>query len=339
MSLTDRSSQSAELNIDAPAPPMGALADHRGELRVDLRLMNGGAISSNLRFELAGRDDAPLLVVAGGISAGRHVIATAQFPESGWWQAQAPSFDLERHRLLAIDWIGADGSVDLPIDPADQATVIARLLDALGIDRFAGFVGASYGAMVGLHFAARYPGRCGALLAISASGAPHPFSSACRSLQRRALALGEAHGDPASGVALARAMAMLTYRTPGEFADRFAAVPSIEDGRVRVAVDDYLDVHGERHVRRMSATAYRRLSESIDLHRIDPAAVNVPVTLVAVDSDALVPPADVEALANAVPAAAYHCISSRYGHDAFLKEDAAIAAILANFLTSLEPTR
>ena len=329
MNLTDR------CRTIAP----GACEARRGELARALPLRHGGAARIALRYEIAGRDDAPVIFAAGGISAGRHVVATPDFSEPGWWQSQAPRFDLDRFRLLAIDWVGADGTIDAPIDPADQADAIARVLDTLGIARLAGFVGASYGAMVGLHFVARQPHRCGALLAISASGTPHPFASACRSLQRRALALGEAHGDAASGVALARAMAMLTYRTPGEFAGRFAAAPSIEGDRVRVAADGYLDAHGNRHVRRMGAVAYRRLSESIDLHRIDPATVKVPVTLVAVDSDALVPAADIEAFAGAIDSARYHHIASQYGHDAFLKEDAAVAGILSTFLISLEPVQ
>ena len=333
MSLTDQISQIADLPLDVSAAPMRA--SRRGELPMDLSLRNGGVASIILRFELAGRDDAPVLLVAGGISAGRHVVATAEFPEGGWWQAQAPSFDLERFRLLSIDWIGADGTLDRPIDPADQAEAIARLLDNLRIERLAGIVGASYGAMVGLHFAALHPARCGAVLAISAAGSAHPFASACRALQRRALTLGA----PEEGVALARAMAMLTYRTPQEFADRFAAGPRVEHGRVRVAAEDYLEAQGQRHVGRMSAPAYRRLSESIDLHRVDPAELRIPVTLVAVDSDALVPAADVDAFARAIPRVSYHCISSRFGHDAFLKEDVAIAAILSPFLTSLELVR
>ena len=336
MSLTNRCSPTAEPPGNSLLRPILSPQDgQRGDMVVVLHLRHGAAASITLRYELVGRDGAPVLFVAGGISAGRHVVATEAFSARGWWQTQSPSFDLARFRLLSIDWVGADGAIDRPIDPADQAEAIARLLDELGIERLAGIIGASYGAMVGLHFAARHPPRCGAILAISAAGSAHPFASACRALQRRALSLGEPH----EGVALARAMAMLTYRTPGEFADRFSAPPRVEDGCVRVAAEDYLDAQGERHVRRMSATAYRRLSESIDLHRIDPAAVRVPVTLVAVDSDALVPPADVEGLARAIPGAAFHCISSRYGHDAFLKEDAAIAAILSIFLTSLEPAR
>ena len=337
MDLIERCSQTG-IAGDAPAPcpcaPFGRT--RRGDVALSLPLTHGGTVATRLRYEVVGPEHAPVLFVAGGISADRHVIASDGFAEAGWWQTQAPSFGLPEFRLLSFDWIGADGATDLPIDPADQAEAIAHLLDYLGIDSLAGFIGASYGAMVGLHLTVRYPERCGAILAISASAAPHPYASACRSLQRRALALGEAIGDRASGVALARAMAMLTYRTPTEFADRFATLPAPVDGRVRVAADDYLDAQGDRHVRRMSSTAYRRLSESIDLHRIDPADVRVPATCVAVDSDALVPAGDIEALARAIPDAAFRSIPSRYGHDAFLKEEAAVAAILSDFLSSLE---
>ena len=89
----------------------------------------------------------------------------------------------------------------------------------------------------------------------------------------------------------------------------------------------------------MRSTAYRRLSESIDLHRIDPFQLTIPVTLVAVDQDALVPAADVEALAHAIPQAGFHLIHSRYGHDAFLKEEAQVGAIMTQFLDSLETSQ
>lgn len=331
------------MNLASPIEPaadaaLGAPA-RRGDLPLSLALTHGGVSEIMFRYEVVGGDDAPVIVAAGGISAGRHAVASREFAEPGWWQAQAGSLGLPGYRLLSFDWVGADGAIDRAIDPADQAEALVRLLDDLCVPKLAGFVGASYGAMVGLHVASRFPDRCGPLLAISGSGAPHPYSSACRSLQRRAIAFGETIGDRASGVALARAMAMLTYRTPAEFADRFAAPPRIEDGRLRVAADDYLDHHGNRHVRRMSAIAYRRLSESIDLHRVDPGAVCVPARFVAVDSDALVPAADIEAFAQAVPGATFRRIGSRFGHDAFLKEDAAIAAILDDFLASLETSQ
>ncbi len=309
------------------------LAAVRDEVRLELPLRYAGACDLALRYELIG-DGQRLLIVAGGISAGRHVLASSPFAEPGWWQAQAGTFDLHRYRLLAIDWIGCDGSIDAPIDAADQADAIAALLIRLGAGSDAAFIGASYGGMVALQLAARHPERCGAILVISASASAHPFASALRSAQRRALDLG---GEGA-GVALARAMAMLTYRTPAEFADRFAERPRIENNRVRIGADDYLDHHGNRHAERMSAVAYRRLSESIDLHSIDPADVAIPATFAAADSDALVPTEDVEALAAAVPGSRYRTIHSRFGHDAFLKEEAQVAAIITEFLQSLENT-
>ena len=309
----------------------------RGDLPISLPLTHGGTANIRLGYEIVGREDAPVLIVAGGISAGRHVIASDAFPESGWWQAQADAFN--GYRILAIDWVGADGSLDLPIDPTDQAAAVAALLDYRRIDAAAAFIGASYGAMVGMHFAARYPERVGGLLAISAAGRPHPFASACRALQRQALRLGEENGDARGGVALARALAILTYRTPQEFAERFAMLPEVADGQVRVAAQSYLDAHGERHCQRMSSAAYRRLSESIDLHRLDSSSIRVPLTLVAVDQDALVPAADIEALAADVPGARLHLIHSRFGHDAFLKEEAQVAAIISQFLENLEKTR
>ncbi len=285
---------------------------------------------------MSGASDGPLLIVAGGISAGRHVLSSDEFPEAGWWDSQRGTFSLQRCQILAIDWVGADGTIDLPIDPADQAHAIALIMDELGVARADGFIGASYGAMVGMHFAALHRDRLGALLAISAAGRSHPYSSACRSLQRQAISLAESAGCPEAGIALARAMAMLTYRTPEEFAERFAGRPSIEHGRLRVGADDYLASQGSRHCRRMSAVAYRRLSESIDLHRVDPSDVRLPLILAAVDRDALVPPADMETLAQAVPGAKLHLISSIYGHDAFLKEGQQIAALILPFLASLE---
>lgn len=328
MSLTDGCGAKAE-------PRLSAVEARRGEIALQLELRHSGKTPLALKYEIAGRGGRVLLV-GGGISAGRHVIASQDHPESGWWQVQADSFDFGAFRLLAIDWIGADGSTDVPIDAADQADAIAALLDHLRIARADAFIGASYGGMVALQLAARHPGRCGSILVISASASAHPFASACRSLQRRAVALGEGAGDPASGVALARAMAMLTYRTPAEFGGRFTTEPSIDEGRVRVAADDYLEFQGQRHAGRMSPAAYRRLSESIDLHRVDPAEVAIPAMLAAVDSDSLVPAADVVALAAAIPGARYRVIHSKFGHDAFLKEETQVAAIITQFLNALE---
>jgi hypothetical protein len=124
---------------------------------------------------------------------------------------------------------------------------------------------------------------------VLASGAhrPHPYAAAWRALQRRAVALGQLQCGEDHGLALARQFAMLSYRTPEEFGERFDAAPEVINGRVRVAAEDYLDAAGAQYVARTPVTAYLRLSESIDLHRVDPTAILPPTVVVAVEGDRL----------------------------------------------------
>jgi homoserine O-acetyltransferase len=182
-----------------------ALTANRGEFLATFNLVHAGPTALSVRYELVGSEDAPLLIVAGGISAGRHALANASDLDDGWWQSQ--SSILGRYRLLSIDWLGADGELDRPIDASDQARALLATLDQLGLPCVAAFVGASYGAMVGMHCAAIAPDRIPALLAISAAHRSHPFTSAQRALQRQAIELGERLGVPESGVALARKLA------------------------------------------------------------------------------------------------------------------------------------
>ncbi len=302
--------------------------------RLDLR--HAGRRDVVLRGQWLGPPGAPLVVVAGGISADRRVAALPGDPSPGWWAAQVGpgrALDTQRRRVLSLDWLGADGALDAPIDPADQADALAHVLDALDVARVEAWVGASYGAMVGLQFAARHGERLGQLVAISGAHRPHPYASAWRALQRQVLALGRDQGGSSEALALARQLAMLSYRTPAEFAERFDAPAGLVDGRVRVAAQDYLEARGRHYAARWCSTAFARLGESIDLQCVDPAAVRVPVTVVGVAEDGLVPLADLQALVEALPGPArLRVLRSRYGHDAFLKEDAAIAAVLREAL-------
>ncbi|WP_312317983.1 homoserine O-succinyltransferase [Stenotrophomonas sp.] len=306
----------------------------RGEFPAVLTLRHSGARPVRLRYELVGRADATVVVLAGGISAHRHVAANAEFAEKGWAEglvAAGRTLDPASLRILAFDFVGADGALDVPIDTADQADALALLLDHLGIERLQGFVGYSYGALVGQQFAIRHRTRVLKLVAVSGAHRPHPYAAAWRALQRRAVALGQLQCAESHGLSLARQFAMLSYRTPEEFAERFDAAPEVVNGRVRVAAEDYLDAAGAQYVGRTPVDAYLRLSESIDLHRVDPAAISVPTVVVAVEGDRLVPLADLVGLVEGLgPFGSLRVLRSPYGHDAFLKETDRIDAILAN---------
>ncbi|ODU44824.1 MAG: hypothetical protein ABS96_15690 [Lysobacteraceae bacterium SCN 69-123] len=306
---------------------------------LDLEMRHAGPRRVRLHVEWSGDPQLPAVWVAGGISAHRHVCANQIDAQPGWWQELIdahPALDPQRHCLIACDWLGAEGDIDAPISSEDQAAAIAQALDLLGVRRLHAFVGASYGGMVGQAFAARCPQRLERLICLSAGPRPHPFAAAFRALQRQVVALGQLQCADQLGLSLARQFAMLSYRSPAEFAQRFDAPTELSNGRARSASEAYLASCGSRYAERWSATAFLRLSESIDLHAIDAAQIRVPTHLLAVTGDWLAPPEDLQAFATAIGAPAqFECIDSLYGHDAFLKETDRVGALIARALSAL----
>lgn len=309
----------------------------RSEARIRIAPKYGrGPVAVTLRYLWHGAPGAPTVIVQGGISASRDVCAIGA--TAGWWDdlvGRGCAVDLDRCRVLSIDWLTA-GDLDgaSAISSEDQADALAALLDALGVERAQAFIGASYGAMVGLAFAARHASRLDRLVAISGAHRAHPLATALRAIQREIVRGGIASGDVDAALGLARQLAMTTYRGADEFAERFDAEPEFRDGRFHFPVEDYLGAAGRKFVARFDAARYLSLSESIDLHRVDAAAVRVPCDIVAISSDRLVPSSDLRALADAVAAPVrYHEIDSRYGHDAFLKETGRVSALVADALS------
>jgi cystathionine gamma-synthase len=159
------------------------------------------------------------------------------------------------------------------------------------------------------------------------------MATARRVIQRRIIRLGESGGRGQDGVALARALAITTYRTDTEFAERFGAAPVGSRHAFRFPVEAYLDHCGERFAATWDPDRYCALSESLDLHHCDPARIAVPVSLLGVEGDTIAPPAQLRALQNALAGpATLAMIASRYGHDAFLKEEAAVSSFVRHAL-------
>lgn len=339
----------------------GRVPIESGVLRLDtpLALEHGGSITDcEIAWELAGPADAPLVVALGGISAGRHVTshnaqhATRNAISTGWWQeiaGEGRALDTRRLRVLGIDWLGGAGastgaSTLQPcptIDTKDQARAVAAVLDHHDIARAKAIIGASYGGMVALAFAALFPRRLEHAVIFSAAHRSHPMATALRSLQRRVVRLGIETGREPETLRIARGLAMTTYRTAHEFAERFPTAPRKLEPVVRFPVEDYLDHCGTRFAETFSPEAFLRLSESIDLHDIEPERVDVDITLAAVGHDPLVPVWQVRELATRLGERGAGSdgavrrrvrvieIDSIYGHDAFLKEVAMVSNVIA----------
>jgi homoserine O-acetyltransferase/O-succinyltransferase len=296
-----------------------------------------GDVLANARiaFRLVGPEEAPVVVVVGGISAHRQIDGAP-----GWWpEIVGPGLgiDTKRFRVLGIDYLGGPGASSAPqsgsgfppLSSFDQADALRQIVLHLGLKSLHAIVGASYGGMVALCFAERHPALVGRIVILSAADRSQVLSTAWRSIQRQIVREAIARGDAPAGLKLARALAMATYRSAVEFELRFGGPPVREADRFRFPIEEYLFARGDDYVQKYRAETFLALSESIDLHQMDATKVHTPATLIAVREDQLVPFHDMQALAARLngPRRLIE-INSIFGHDAFLKEGAALTPII-----------
>ncbi len=296
---------------------------------------------ARIAYRLIGHEHGPLVAVLGGISA--HRIVCGSPPEHWWPEMVGPGLgiDTRRYRVLGIDYIGGRGQSSTPADGAsfpsiscyDQAKALSLVVQRLGARPLHAIVGASYGGMVALCFAEKHPQLIRHILVLSGADKAQVLSTAWRSVQRQIVREAIARGDGASGLKLARALAMATYRSSVEFSLRFGGAPTRGADRFRFPIEDYLFARGDDYVQKYRAESFLALSESIDLHSMDATQVQTPATLIAVREDQLVPYHDMQALSARLNGPRQLIeINSIFGHDAFLKESAALTPIIKQVL-------
>jgi len=309
-------------------------------------------------------------------------------PTEGWWDpviGPGKAIDTDRYFVVCANVLGGcqgtTGPASLrpdknkPYGPRfpvvtirDMVRTQARLADVLGVTRWHSVVGGSMGGMQALEWAAMLPDRVGSVVAIATCAAATAQQIAWWSLGRRAIALDPAWRDgqyydaapgqgPHGGLALARMLGQITFRTDDVFTDRFGRdVVEPIDGDYemwqRFQVERYLEHHGHKLVRRFDANSYLVLTKAMDLHDIGRGRGNVdaalaritaPALIMGVSSDILYPPYQqhdlVAGIAAAGTPATYREIDSPHGHDAFLLEHRQVSDALTDFFATLESPR
>jgi homoserine O-acetyltransferase len=244
----------------------------------------------------------------------------------------------------------------------DQVNAQAALADELGIDRWAAVIGGSMGGMQSLEWAVSFPERMERVAVIAAP----PFSTAdqiaLNSVQIEAIRTDPLFragryydaddGDgPHAGLALARRMALLNYRSANELNERFArswqsGISPLGAGG-RFAVESYLDFHGNKFTRRFDANSYITVVNAMTSHDIGRGRGGVDAALATVTARSLVLGIDSDrlytvdgqriiaaGLQNSIHGAHPIVIHSPFGHDAFLIEDDLIGPPLQRLLES-----
>lgn len=268
----------------------------------------------------------PVLVL-GGISGDRHAINAEG---TGWWQGLADALDPTCYHLVMVDYAGGNGESEvspLPHSIAEQAALISSALQQHDLLEFQAIVGGSYGGLVALELAQDKALTVHHLAIIGAAHRPTAQAVMLRALQREFVKLGAAANQPERGVQLARALAMLSYRS-ADGMDQF--YPDPHDA---VA---YIESRGLRTVQRSLPRAQQLFDvfgPALDSYRIEPYHIEQPTLLIGFDSDQLVPPRVLQEFADALPdCQGYHIFASTYGHDGFIKNTRDYAATLRAFL-------
>jgi homoserine O-acetyltransferase len=281
---------------------------------------------------------------------------------AAWWGpllGPGCALDTSRHAVLAANllggcygstgptaWQAAHGRPFPALGSLDLARAHLPLLEHLGVARLAIATGGSLGGMVALQWGRISPVPVDRLVVFAAPAATSAQAIGWNAAQRMAIEADPAWqggrypegAGPTTGLAAARAIAMITYRSGGEFTARFGRASSRRADRFDV--EHYLRRQGEKLVARFDAASYMTLMQAMDLHDVgDPAAAGrataarvAEVVGVGIDSDILYDPDEVRAWVDAYRAAGararYVEITSLYGHDAFLIEFDQVAAIL-----------
>ena len=307
-----------------------------GEMHLDLEVALPPELQTyaGVRVCAVGNAAGPVIVALGGISGNRFVCRRPG-GGAGWWPGlvgTGRAIDPARHLVVGLDF-AADRTGQRAPSTEEQAQVLRAALDAIGVARADAIVGASYGGMVALAFAQLFAERVGKLVVISGGAEPHPAATAARELQRRVVGLGLETGRGDEALAIARGMAMLTYRTSEEFGERFSGGIDEASPLTASAPGGYLRRRGRDFIEVMSPERFLSLSASIDRHAADPNKISCPALLIGATTDQLVPPAQMKSLAASLAGPAeLHLRPCLYGHDMFLKEAEAIGALIEPFL-------
>ena len=276
-----------------------------------------------------------------------HALTGSADAVGDWWRdvvGPDRAIDTNRYAVLCTNLLGSCYGTTGPADPArrpfpevttrDMARLAGRLVEWLDVPSVALVIGGSLGGMVTMEFAATYPALVRNAVVLAAP-AEHPASAIAWShIQRRAIA---AAGE--EGLEIARMIAMMTYRTAGELADRFGRVEHEAGG---YAVERYLSRQGEKLRARFDLHTYLTLLAAMDSHDVGRGRGGVASALrpvkgkiigVGIPGDLLYDPLDVRRWTEAA-GAEYREIESPKGHDGFLLEGEQVSALLREILTA-----
>ena len=293
----------------------------------------------NLYYQQFGRQigKAPIVLVNHSLTGDANLTGDA-----GWWTeiiGNGKIIDTDKYTILGfnIPGNGVKGQIfNKPEDfhTGDIASLFLLGLSNLKIKKLYALIGGSIGGGIAWEMAAISKDITKFLVPIAADWKANDWIIANTFLQKRII---ENSKQPLQD---ARIHAMLTYRTPQSFENRFGRTLNKEQGIFNI--ESWLIYHGEKLQKRFQLKAYvmmNHLLSSINIEREGEIALNIikniksEIHMVAIDSDLFFTPIEDQKTFNSCKKVKkniyYHEIKSLHGHDAFLIESQSMEKILS----------
>ena len=281
--------------------------------------------------------------------------------QEGWWQnfmGDGLALDTSRYFFICSNVLGGCKGTTGPasLNPKtnrpygsqfpsvmvqDLIKVQKALLDTLEIPHLHAIIGGSFGGMQATQWAIDYPDFVSNVVNLCSSLSFSAEAIGFNHVMRQAV-INDPHfnnGDyydgekPEKGLAIARMLGMLTYRTDIQLNKAFGRATKAE-GNLQgdyFQVESYLSYQGQKFLARFDANSYLHLLRALDLY--DPSIgyadlntalsrIKAAYTLVAVENDQLFKLPELrkskQLLEQSGVRLTYHEFASDYGHDAFL---------------------
>lgn len=344
-----------------------------------LRLQRGGVLEHvTVAFQTYGSlnaDGSNAVLVAHALTGSAHAAGvTDQQALPGWWDpliGPGKPIDTNRFFVICSNVLGGCYGTTGPSSPKpgsgapygpefphytvrDMVAAQRRLMQALGVRSLRAVIGGSMGGMQVLEWAVSYPEMVRAIAPIAVGARHSAWAIGLNEVARRAIMADPAWNggayapdhQPETGLGLARAIAMITYRSYDSLEQKFGrerlSPPSGSDAvDASFQIASYLEYQGVKLVKRFDANTYIQLTRAMDDYDVSEGRgslaatlgrVSVPALVMGIDTDVLYPESEARALAGLLPDARYERIRSPHGHDAFLIEYSQLAIRLRQFL-------
>lgn len=289
---------------------------------------------------------------------------TANSDVSVWWpdaMGKGRFLDPDRYFIVCANILGSPYGSTSPLstDPSagepyydrfplvtvrDMVKAHRLLAEHLGIDKVRMLIGSSIGGFQALEWIITDTEFAETAVLIATGAKADPWAIAFNESQRMAIRCDATFGDRnpeagSTGLAVARSIAMLSYRGPQAYGSSQWDDDSKIDG-FRAA--SYQRYQGEKLAARFNAYCYYRLTQAIDSHDVGRGRGGVSdalsritsrCTVISVNSDILFPSSEHMMLYNRIKNSKMYVIDSEFGHDGFLVESDKLNNIIKKHLS------